>query len=209
MAATSASKPDFFQSIPRSFENVSITDDGIDTVQFLEAASGVVMLFDVLGSTAFLPVKTDLNGNIAKIRAKYDSDPAAFNTLQKIVLAEAVPDSSGKLDRTATQGLLWLNRGLEFTAHGVSNNLKNTKAEVSDSFVIAYGNTLKQFHNFIVKGIFSLAIKACPSREDFYKLLGSDLEEVTKRLAVWVDALQDIVLRLNVFYSKGAYGKGL
>lgn len=73
----------------RSFKDVTIgADDGINTTEFLEAAEGVVQLFgeiapgnaivhwetgwlltdlgwvDVLGSTAFSPVKSDMTGNI-------------------------------------------------------------------------------------------------------------------------------------------------
>ena len=44
---------------------------------------------------------------IKKIRTKYEENSNNFNTLQKIVLAEA----NTKI-KTATQGLLWLNRYL-------------------------------------------------------------------------------------------------
>ncbi|KAJ1654700.1 hypothetical protein GGF44_005234, partial [Coemansia sp. RSA 1694] len=177
---------------------------GINTAEFLDAARGVVMLFDELGSTAFLAVKTDISGNINKVQAKYDSDKAAFNTLEKIVLAEA-----GTKDRTATQGLLWLKRGLEFTAQGLSRSLSNAAEELVDSFRQAYEVTLKPLHGFVVKAVFNVAMAACPYRKTFYEKMGGDNDAVRKDLQVWVDALQKHLDLLNDLYRKGAYDKGL
>ena len=39
-------------------------DNAINTTQFLEAAESLTTLFDVLGSAAFKPVKSDMQGNI-------------------------------------------------------------------------------------------------------------------------------------------------
>ena len=38
--------------------------NAINTTQFLEAAESLTTLFDVLGSAAFKPVKSDMQGNI-------------------------------------------------------------------------------------------------------------------------------------------------
>lgn len=51
----------------RSFADVPIdesTDNGISTSEFLEASEALTGLFDVLGSVAFTPVKSDMSGNI-------------------------------------------------------------------------------------------------------------------------------------------------
>ncbi|KAJ1768194.1 hypothetical protein IW140_005716 [Coemansia sp. RSA 1813] len=191
--------------ITRRFENVTTFEDGgISTIEFLEASEGVVKLFDILGSTAFYPVKSDMTNNIEAIRTKYKSDPAAFDTLQKIILAEAATK-----DRTATQGLLWLKRGLEMTAMGLKRNLDNKTEALSDSFTAAYNNTLMQYHNFIVKKMFSVAMLACPNRETFYEKVGGNNDRVHDGLLKWVEALQDLLNQLNIFYASGAYDKGL
>ncbi|KAJ1896664.1 hypothetical protein LPJ66_003854 [Kickxella alabastrina] len=194
---------DFIDRVPRRFEDVN-SNEGINTVEFLEAADGVVMLFDDLGSAAFVIVKNDIQGNIKKVRTKHESNPEAFNTLEKIVLAEA-----GTSDRTATQGLLWLKRGLEFTAMGVNKNLSTANEELSASFTIAYERTIKQYHNFVVKAAFNLAMRACPSRVDFYKKLGDNQDNVAANLLIWATALQVLLDKLNIFYSSKDYGKGL
>ena len=58
----------FFDSGKRSFKDVPVDeskDNAIATTEFLEASESLTALFDVLGSTAFKPVKSDMTGNIA------------------------------------------------------------------------------------------------------------------------------------------------
>ncbi|KAJ2683836.1 hypothetical protein IWW39_005274 [Coemansia spiralis] len=194
----------FVDRVPRKFEQVTVDEAGINTAEFLDAARGVVMLFDELGSAAFVAVKSDISGNIDKVQAKYDADKAAFSTLEKIVLAEA-----GTKDRKATQGLLWLKRGLEFTAQGLCRSLSDTAEELADSFKQAYEVTLKPLHGFVIRAVFNVAMAACPYRKTFYEKLGGDNEAVFKGLEVWVTALQKQLKQLDDFYKKGAYDKGL
>jgi Glycolipid transfer protein (GLTP) len=66
----------FFDTMKRSYEDVQVTSNGINTSQFLEASESLVTLFgtsvfqrreltvDLLGSTAFAVVKNDMNSNI-------------------------------------------------------------------------------------------------------------------------------------------------
>jgi hypothetical protein len=51
----------------RSFVDVPIDegkDNAVATTEFLEASEALLGLFDVLGSVAFTPVKSDISGNI-------------------------------------------------------------------------------------------------------------------------------------------------
>jgi hypothetical protein len=107
---------------------------------------------DILGSTAFGPVKKDMNGNIEKIRARLGDHPVDSKTLEGMLEAEA---AEGK-DKTATQALLWLLRGLQFTMIALRLNQADSTQELSLSFTNAYEGTLKKYHNFIVKGIFAV-----------------------------------------------------
>lgn len=108
-----------------------------------------------------------MNGNIKKIREKHATDPAACQSLQNIVRLEMKAGGGGK--KTATEGLLWLTRGLDFTSQALRRNIANDKEELNVSFSKAYENTLQKYHSFLVRPVFSLAMKACPYRQDFYK----------------------------------------
>ncbi|KAL3900804.1 MAG: hypothetical protein SGCHY_001084 [Lobulomycetales sp.] len=182
--------------------------DQIDVDTFLQATESMIKLFDLLGSSSFSVVKSDMTGNVAKIRTKFLENPAAHNTLQAIVLVEK---DLGK-KRVATEGLLWLMRGLQFTSQALRRNLDDPSEELSVSFQSAYGATLSKFHSFMIKPIFSLAMKACPYRADFYAKLAASPEEqenAMKQLAEWLEAFEKIVKILFDLYASGSYDKGL
>ncbi|KAJ5119148.1 hypothetical protein N7448_010855 [Penicillium atrosanguineum] len=190
----------WFDTLNRSFADVPIdaaNDDAISTAEFLEAAEALVTLFDVIGSAAFSPVKSDLTGNIKKVKDRMLAAPAESQTLQELVLNEL---KTGK--HTATEGLVWLVRGLDFTAQALRHNLENPKEELSASFRHAYGGTLKPHHSFLVKPIFSAAMSATPYRADFYKKLGSDQSKVNTSMEKEVAALEKVVAILKTFQAR-------
>jgi hypothetical protein len=69
-----------------------------------------------------------------------------------------VENEKGEKKRTATQGLMWLLRGLQFTQQALANAQANSTQEISVAFTNAYGETLKKYHNMVVKGVFSVII---------------------------------------------------
>jgi len=138
--------------------------------------------------------------NIAKIRERQRATgaggaPSDTKTLQELVLVE-LRNSKHR----ATEGLLWLTRGLDFTAQALRINLSRDNEELSTSFREAYSLTLKQYHSFLIKPIFSAAMSATPYRKDFYAKLGNDQAVVRRELDEWLKGLQDIVQILNEFF---------
>ncbi|KAK9460254.1 glycolipid transfer protein domain-containing protein [Lipomyces oligophaga] len=193
----------FFEGMKRSFKDVPVVEGKIHTTEFLEAAESLVSLFDLLGSSAFTVVQSDMNGNIKKIRERQISKPVMSTTLQDIVLSEKVEKS-----KTATQGLLWLTRGLEFTAVAIRRSVDSNE-ELTESFTKAYSETLIKFHSILIRPVFKLAMKATPYRKDFYAKLGEDQALVKEQLLEWLAALEEIVKLIKEFYESGNYGKGL
>ncbi|CAH2352110.1 hypothetical protein CLIB1423_05S05820 [[Candida] railenensis] len=194
----------FFDQSKRSFTEVEVTDNKINTSEFLEAAESLVKLFDLLGSSAFSVVQSDMTGNITKIRNKLLENPAANGTLQDLVLAEAAGKS-----KTATQGLLWLSRGLQFTSQAMRETVNNPTTELTKTFTDAYSKTLSKYHGMMIRPIFKLAMKACPYRKDFFEKLGADQDKVNQQLEEWLKALENIVQIIMDFFASGNYGKGL
>ncbi|KFA62459.1 hypothetical protein S40285_05841 [Stachybotrys chlorohalonatus IBT 40285] len=182
-----------------SFVDVPIDADkenAIATTPFLDAAESLTTMFDALGSVAFSPVKNDLLGNIKKLRERQLVAPLESENIQDLVRNELKTKK-----HTATEGLLWLVRGLEFTCIALSQNVSKPSEELADSFRGAYTTTLKPHHSFIVKPIFSAAMSACPYRKDFYVKLGSDAEKVNADLRVYLAALDKIVGILKGFLT--------
>ncbi|KAG8940372.1 hypothetical protein FRC04_005391 [Tulasnella sp. 424] len=194
----------YFDTVKRSFTNVTVNEDGVNTEEFLEASEGVCGIFDRLGSSAFNVVKSDLEGNIKKVGDYHTANPDKSKTLEQLVISE-----KNEKKRPATQGLLWLLRGLHFTLAGLQESYKNKDQELKDSFQAGYEYTLKPHHSFVVRPVFALAMNACPYRKDFYEKLGSPPERVESELKTWSDALDAIIKRMNGFYEAGGHAKGL
>jgi hypothetical protein len=95
------------------------------------------------------PLKPNVN---QKVRARYGATPTLSATLESLVENE-----KGEKKRTATEGLLWLLRGLSFTCKALQNAQSNKAEELAAAFTKSYDGTLKKFHNFVVKGIFSVS----------------------------------------------------
>jgi hypothetical protein len=201
----------WFDTLKTHFSAVplSSTDKGISTLDFLSAAESTTTLFDMLGSVAFTPVKSDMTGNITKIRTRYNASPANSQTLQELCKSELAAKS-----HTATEGLLWLVRGLDFTAQslradltdnvGVATHEPKPKAELADCFRKSYKNTLAPHHGWMVKPIFSAAMSATPYRKDLYARMagqGVEGEKVREELESWLKALEERVAVLKAFLA--------
>jgi hypothetical protein len=192
------------------FEDVPTgADDGISTTEFLDASEATTTLFDLLGSVAFTPVKNDMLGNVNKLRERQKAAPAGSTTVQQLVKTELASKT-----HKATEGLLWLTRGLDFTAQALRSDLttnasvkpteqKPTK-ELADGFRASYKNTLAPHHGLLIKPIFSAAMSATPYRKDFYARLsgeGTDPETTRQELERWVAALEKRVAILKAFLA--------
>ncbi|EXV00979.1 glycolipid transfer protein (GLTP) [Metarhizium robertsii] len=185
------------QTFRRSFVDVPIDADkgnAISTTEFLDAAESLTTMFDVMGSVAFSPVKSDMLGNVKKLRERQLAAPAESENIQDLCRNELKTKK-----HTATEGLLWLVRGLDFTCIALSSNVAKPSEELADSFRGAYGQTLKPHHSFLVKPVFSAAMSACPYRKDFYAKLGQDSGKVQDDLRVYLAALEKVVGILKGF----------
>ena len=119
-------------------------------------------------------------------------------TLEKLVQNEG-PGGTSK--RPATEGLMWLLRALEFTALAMRNSITNKDEELVTSFTNAYGATLRPHHSMFVRPVFTLAMKACPYRKDFYSKLGAPQDRVDEQMQSWLAALEKIVTHMKSFYT--------
>jgi len=191
------SQSSFFSRLDKSFADVPINaDQSIPTSAFLEASESLCTLFDVLGSAAFTPVKNDMLGNVKKVRERQLAAPAESETLQALVLNELKTSK-----HVATEGLLWLVRGLDFTAQALRHSNDNPSDELSTSFRNAYGVTLKPHHSFLIKPMFSAAMSATPYRKDFYLKLSDDPIMGKQELETWLKALEERISILKLFMA--------
>ncbi|XP_048008275.1 pleckstrin homology domain-containing family A member 8 [Megalobrama amblycephala] len=170
----------FFSTMSHRFSDIKLEDgSGIPTQAFLDSCYAIVPVLDKLGPTVFAPVKLDFVGNIKKIQQKVVSDPESFPTLQSIVLHE-VETEVARVRNSATEALLWLKRGLKFLKEFLSE-INTGMKDIQGALNNAYGKTLRQYHGWVVRGVFALALRAAPSYEGFMAALvsheGDELKE--------------------------------
>eukprot|EP00050_Salpingoeca_kvevrii_P018842 m.79246 g.79246 ORF g.79246 m.79246 type:complete len:513 (+) comp8177_c2_seq1:196-1734(+) len=191
----------FFSQMEHKFGDVTIHgDDGIDTREFLEACRCIVPFLNSVGSTTFAPVKSDINGNISKLQGHFDANPVRFNSLQSLVLSE-IDANTVAASGSATDALVWLKRALEFINILLSEVVMGAETIVAAA-TTAYEQTLKQHHNWVVRGIFSVALGSVPYRHDFLRSLGPAEEEIViGDMAEFSRSLKAHLTKLNAFYQ--------
>ncbi|TRY93308.1 hypothetical protein DNTS_010858 [Danionella cerebrum] len=199
----------FFSSMSHRFSDIILEDDsGIPTQAFLDSCYAIVPVLDKLGPTVFAPVKIDFVGNIKKIQQKVASDCEGFPTLQSIVQHE-VDTEVAQVRNSATEALLWLKRGLKFLYEFLSE-INTGGKDVQGALNLAYGKTLRQYHGWVVRGVFALALRAAPSYEGFMVALvsheGDELKEGFKTgmhrdLNVFLPAMETQLSILDALYE--------
>uniref|UniRef100_A0A3Q2PY77 Glycolipid transfer protein n=1 Tax=Fundulus heteroclitus TaxID=8078 RepID=A0A3Q2PY77_FUNHE len=141
-------------------------------------------LADCLGSKVFSIIKSDINGNITKIRAVYDQDPAKYATLQAILEAERETHKEQWPKVGATLALMWLKRGLRFIQVLLQSLADGERDESNPNLIRvnitkAYEQALKKYHGWLVQKVFNAALIAAPYRSNFLKNLskGEEVKE--------------------------------
>ncbi|KZT25294.1 glycolipid transfer protein [Neolentinus lepideus HHB14362 ss-1] len=193
----------YFETV-KSFADVPITDDGVDTAAFLEASDGLITMFDLFGSAVFGFVQNDLKTNLGGVRDKYNAARDRSPTLEKLVAAEAAEGH-----RYATACLVRFVRGLLFTLRALQHTQTDQHAELHTCFKRAYDDVLRHHHNWAVRSVVSLAILAVPSRTSFFTHLaqGGAPDKLHAALALWLAGLENVVGRVRGFLEGGGYGK--
>ncbi|KAK1795260.1 hypothetical protein P4O66_010440, partial [Electrophorus voltai] len=164
---------------------------------------------DKLGPTVFAPVKIDFVGNIKKVQQKLLSEPGTFPTLQSVVLHE-VETKVAHVRNSATEALLWLKRGLKFLKEFLAE-LNGGEQDIHSALNNAYGKTLRQYHGWVVRGVFALALRAAPSYGGFMAALvsheGDELREgfsasMHRDLAIYLPAMEKQLSILDALYEE-------
>ncbi|XP_068592225.1 pleckstrin homology domain-containing family A member 8 [Cebidichthys violaceus] len=200
----------FFSTMSHRFSDIRLDDDnGIPTQEFLDSCYAIVPVLDKLGSTVFAPVKMDFVGNIKKIHQKLMSDPDSFPTLQSIVLYEVQTDVA-RVRNSATEALLWLGRGLKFLKEFLSE-VNAGEQDIQGALNNAYGKSLRQYHGWVVRGVFALALRAAPSYRSFAaalvsregdELKGGFTSGMHRDLGVYLPAMEKHLAILDVLYEE-------
>ncbi|KAI6113341.1 glycolipid transfer protein domain-containing protein [Pisolithus croceorrhizus] len=154
------SKP-YFETV-KSFADVPITEDGVETHSFLEASDGLVKLFDLLGSGVFAFVQADIRGNIGGVRSRYQNASASSITLENLVRSE----TSTEQHPHATGCLVRLTRGLMFLCKALQHMQNEPSSELHVCFKHSYDEVLRRHHSFVVRSLAAV----CHTSNGFFRI---------------------------------------
>uniref|UniRef100_A0A8R1XYI7 GLTP domain-containing protein n=1 Tax=Onchocerca volvulus TaxID=6282 RepID=A0A8R1XYI7_ONCVO len=188
-----------------------IENDKVPTEQFLRACQGIADFVGFLG-TAFIPIKNDISGNVTKVRTKYESEKGKCKYIEDLI-EDDLAKNNGKMG-VATEGLLWLKRGLEFMLEFLSEMVQVYRSSIdkektnslTGSINNAYNNTLKRHHGFISKQLFKVVILAAPTRSTILKILAEGEEGLDdiciEHIAAHLDNFRINVAHIVNYYIK-------
>ncbi|CAB3236489.1 unnamed protein product [Arctia plantaginis] len=151
----------------------AVIDERLNIMAFVEASLDLVAIVERLG-TVFTPVTVDMQGNIDKIKKSYKYD-------ENSCLLELMLDEKAKGETTAAEGVLWLNRALfffELIFIEIINKLKDqippNDVNMKEIFTKAYEGSVKPYHNWITRQLFSFLCKMSPNLPQLLKSLEID-----------------------------------
>ncbi|XP_053209802.1 glycolipid transfer protein A-like [Panonychus citri] len=148
----------------------------IPTQPFLDSCRSLIEFVAILGPV-FIPVRSDIGGNVDKLTKIVTTNPSKFTTINSIIESEiSLPNDK----QIGTDALLWLTRALQYMNtflqllvddynQGINSN------DLTKQFTQAYDSTLRKHHNWIVQNLVHLSLKAAPTRSMIINLISPEI----------------------------------
>ncbi|CAF3838047.1 unnamed protein product [Rotaria magnacalcarata] len=157
----------------------------------------------------FTPLKTDVNGNINKLRRKMSENLINFQTLYAMIHDE-IESQTTNTKNSATDALLWLKRTFEFLSNFLYEFGMGDKT-LADAVSIGYEQSLRKYHGILARSVFSFALRAVPSNEEFIRSLAIDQNDASKNLfeqqlrkeiLAHASSMSSVLQKITMFYFK-------
>eukprot|EP00878_Enallax_costatus_P007049 GHUV01007388.1.p1 GENE.GHUV01007388.1~~GHUV01007388.1.p1 ORF type:complete len:203 (+),score=54.81 GHUV01007388.1:625-1233(+) len=168
---------------------------------FLDCCSLVCPVIDQFGA-AFALVKSDISGNIERLRARFLTHPQQFELLFSII-EEEMSRNDHTHGKSCTKGLLWLKRALEFMMAIMKHLLDDPSASMSDVVYAEYHAGLSKWHGFLASSAFNVAFNFVPSRETFMdKVAGGNDPEQNQQMRSFIDNFSPLLAQVHTFLDE-------
>eukprot|EP00878_Enallax_costatus_P033829 GHUV01037396.1.p1 GENE.GHUV01037396.1~~GHUV01037396.1.p1 ORF type:complete len:227 (+),score=58.98 GHUV01037396.1:625-1305(+) len=151
---------------------------------------------------AFALVKSDISGNIERLRARFLTHPQQFELLFSII-EEEMSRNDHTHGKSCTKGLLWLKRALEFMMAIMKHLLDDPSASMSDVVYAEYHAGLSKWHGFLASSAFNVAFNFVPSRETFMdKVAGGNDPEQNQQMRSFIDNFSPLLAQVHTFLDE-------
>mmetsp|Transcript_8577 Transcript_8577/g.25786 ORF Transcript_8577/g.25786 Transcript_8577/m.25786 type:complete len:231 (+) Transcript_8577:200-892(+) len=190
-----------FHEIASKWNSVSTDDGKVQLQSFVEAVDDFLVVFKALGSAFFTDmVKSDMRKNMEKIQEaaqKYD-----VHTLEGMVEHE-LRDNVYAQSNSGTEGLLWLKRTLQFILLLLRNiATKESSTPLNECAALAYEDTLKPCHNWLLQRLFDAGMLCVPSRDSFFGDLGASEEVVRIGMLAFIEVAARRLNPIVAYYNR-------
>uniref|UniRef100_UPI00358F8814 glycolipid transfer protein isoform X3 n=1 Tax=Myxine glutinosa TaxID=7769 RepID=UPI00358F8814 len=157
----------------------------VDMEQFLERVAYILPILDCLGSAISGPIKSDVAGNISKMRSVWERHPEECSTVRAMLEMERQHHPAAWPRACGTVALLWLKRGLRFIQlllqelvvagphlSGQTDAIYQESIDpLREMATRAYNVALRPHHNWLVQQIFKFALITAPSQNGLLQAL--------------------------------------
>merc|ERR1712062_248207 len=151
----------------------------IEVIDFVTAAKEILIIYDFLGKSSFAPIKTEVKGHIKCLKTKHLSNSQAFTFIIDILQQEKNCKKSS-VPNSATWSITWILRHLSFLHHFLHTFLTTDQA-LQEALNSSYENTLMEFHDQVIRNVFTVAMQTAPSRSRFTHCFGLPPSEDLER----------------------------
>lgn len=180
----------------------------IDTL--IKNGNSILVVIECLGVSC-KPVYNDMAGNLNKIKDAQQKLCPEVELLHEL-LAKEIAAGCHKKDPSACVGFLWLTRGIMYF-HRVLKYLLEEKDDSNDSMQAivskSYNETLRQHHNFVMRGAFSVVSHASPKKsvlclrlmendESKKEALEQETREFVDAMVTTLDACNTLIANLGI-----------
>lgn len=193
-----------FSSMNHTFEGVLNEDGQVQTIPFCSAARSLAGLVSKMG-LAFQFVASDLTANVDKIE-KYAQKVGGANALTIPALLQHESDAK---QTTASEGLVWLTRGLIFLFGSLEKFVESNSIDYKDAVIDSYEETLEPHHPWFLKKSVRFAISGSYDRESFIEFLSDksgNRTDTLNELVSWLNNYKTVILVLTAELGE-AYSK--
>ncbi|GAA5822816.1 hypothetical protein JCM11251_004389 [Rhodosporidiobolus azoricus] len=135
----------------------------------------------------------DVRADIARVQSRLSSHPPTSHTLESLIRSERKEMGGRRRKRPATESAVWLIR-LD----------SPEKEELSVSFTRSWEDNFSQHVNWLVRPLFKVILRACPSRASVYSKLaqGAPMHQLEEDLRAWVGAVEKVVVEVEGFVKR-------
>eukprot|EP00918_Siedleckia_nematoides_P008302 GHVU01017988.1.p1 GENE.GHVU01017988.1~~GHVU01017988.1.p1 ORF type:complete len:244 (-),score=41.89 GHVU01017988.1:1795-2451(-) len=193
-----------FAAIVNAFRAASDDDGRVKSLEVGEAAKQVIPMYEkIFGNGVICSLlKKDLNGSSDGVITAAKAQPEAAKYIEGLIDFEIAHTKDLKTVLKNNVGIvrmLWMKRALDFiTAILIKALIDCPDKEVKECAKLAYEETLKKYHGWLLSNIVTMALSSCPSRQQLFTRLGfTDQAHATYHLEVFRSVVIPILQKLN------------